>query len=118
MSTKKEKIRQLAARYPRLIEWSQEDKCYVGSAPPLVGHCCHGATEAEVAAQLAIIVADLSEDLLDGKREAPKELVAKKYSGKFVTRIDPGLHKKIALQAAARHRSLNDFVAEALEKAS
>jgi hypothetical protein len=40
MSTKKsrqEEVRRLSAQFPRLIEWSEEDGCYVGSAPPLVG---------------------------------------------------------------------------------
>ena len=49
MSTKRERkeaIRRLSARYLRVIEWSNDDHCYVGSAPPLVGQCCHGASEA------------------------------------------------------------------------
>jgi hypothetical protein len=36
----------MSARYPRVIEWSEDDHCWLGSAPPLVGQCCHGATEA------------------------------------------------------------------------
>jgi len=43
--TKKSRIRELSARYPRVIEWSPEDGVFVGSAPPLVGQCCHGSSE-------------------------------------------------------------------------
>lgn len=57
--TRQEEIRRLSARFPRLIEWSDEDGCYVGSAPPLVGQCCHGKTETHVVTQLAVIVDDL-----------------------------------------------------------
>jgi predicted HicB family RNase H-like nuclease len=112
--TKKQQIRELSARYPRVIEWSKEDNAFVGSAPPLVGPCCHGDSEEVVAKQLAVIVDDLIEDVLDGKMTAPKPPTAKSYSGKFLVRISPALHKKAVLKAMARGESLNQFVADAL----
>jgi predicted HicB family RNase H-like nuclease len=111
---RKDQIRRLSARFPRLIEWSDEDGCFVGSAPPLVGQCCHGRTEVEAASQLAAIVDDLVHDVLDGKMPAPKGEPGKVYSGKFVVRIPTALHKKIALKAQARGESLNQYVAEVL----
>ena len=120
MSTKqqrKEQIRRLSVRYPRVIEWSEEDHCYVGSAPPLVGQCCHGTTEAKVAAQLAVIVEDLVQDVIEGKMPEPESPAGKSYSGKFVIRIPSAVHKKLALKAMARGESLNQFVAEALMRA-
>ena len=112
--TKKSRIRELSARYPRVIEWHPEDGVFVGSAPPLVGQCCHGDTEEAIARQLAVIVGDLAEDVLDGKMPAPQPPAGKIYSGKFLVRIPPALHQKASLQAAARGESLNQFVAEAL----
>jgi predicted RNase H-like HicB family nuclease len=35
-------------RYLKVVEWSDEDACYIGSAPPLLGQCCHGDTEGVV----------------------------------------------------------------------
>ena len=46
-----------------VIEWCKEDHCYVGSAPPLIGQCCHGSTKDEVKTQLTKIVDDLKADL-------------------------------------------------------
>ncbi|MDR1789131.1 MAG: hypothetical protein LBR12_02035 [Opitutaceae bacterium] len=69
-----------AARHPHLIEWDPADDCYIGSAPPLVGQCCHGATEVGVARQLSAIVEDLCEDVIDGKIPAPA-LPKENYSG-------------------------------------
>ena len=120
MNTKRsrqEEVRRLSARFPRLIEWSEEDGCYVGSAPPLVGQCCHGKTESAVATQLAAIVVDLVQDVIDGKMPVPKGEAGKTYSGKFVVRIPVALHKKIALKAQARGESLNQYVAEVLTQA-
>ncbi|MGV3531441.1 MAG: hypothetical protein ACO1QR_03665 [Chthoniobacteraceae bacterium] len=40
----------------KLVEWSDEDGCFVGSAPPLIGPSCHGGDEAEVYRELCQIV--------------------------------------------------------------
>ena len=40
----------------------------------------------------------------------------RKYSGKFNLRIPPKLHSKIAAQATAQDKSLNQFVSEILEQ--
>jgi predicted RNase H-like HicB family nuclease len=45
-----------SARYVKLVEWSPEDGCFVGSCPGVVGPCCHGDDEAEVYAELCRIV--------------------------------------------------------------
>lgn len=116
-TNRKERIRQMAAHYPRIIEWSDEDNLFIGSAPPLVGQCCHGETEEKVARQLAVIVEDLVEDVIDGKMPEPILPKGKKYSGRFIVRVDPDLHKRVALQAMARGESLNQFVVEALTRA-
>ena len=45
-----------SARYAEIVEWSDEDQCYVGSAPgPILGGC-HGSDEKEVFAELCEIV--------------------------------------------------------------
>ncbi len=32
----------------KVVEWSAEEGCFIGSAPPLIGPCCHGDDEAAV----------------------------------------------------------------------
>jgi predicted HicB family RNase H-like nuclease len=112
--TRQARIRKLAASYPRVIEWSDEDQVFIGSAPPLAGQCCHGDTEADVARQLADIVEDLAGDVIDGKMPAPSVPDGRTYSGKFIVRISPALHRRAALQAMARGESLNQFVSDRL----
>ena len=34
--------------YAKIVEWSEEDKCFVGSAPGLIFGGCHGSDEKEV----------------------------------------------------------------------
>lgn len=41
-----------SARYAKIVEWSEEDGCYVGSAPGLIYGGCHGPDEKAVFAEL------------------------------------------------------------------
>ncbi len=43
-------------RYAKVVEWSDEDACFVGSAPGLILGGCHGDDERKVFDELCIIV--------------------------------------------------------------
>ena len=45
-----------SARYAKIVEWSEEDQCYVGSAPGLLYGGCHGPDEQAVFAELCRVV--------------------------------------------------------------
>ena len=45
-----------SARYAKIVEWSDEDQCYVGSAPGLILGGCHGDDERKVFDELCEIV--------------------------------------------------------------
>jgi predicted RNase H-like HicB family nuclease len=45
-----------SARYIKIVEWSDEDGCYVGSSPGLFHGGCHGDDEQQVFAELCQIV--------------------------------------------------------------
>ena len=45
-----------SARYVKIVEWSDEDQCYVGSSPGLVLGGCHGDDEQAVFEELCQIV--------------------------------------------------------------
>ena len=42
-------------RYAKIVEWSDEDQCYVGSAPGLMDGGCHGDDERKVFDELCVI---------------------------------------------------------------
>jgi predicted RNase H-like HicB family nuclease len=50
-----------SARYAKIVEWSDEDECYVGSAPGLIFGGCHGPDERSVFAELCQIVEEAVE---------------------------------------------------------
>jgi len=45
-----------SARYVKIVEWSEEDQCYVGSSPGLLYGGCHGDDEKQVFEELCQIV--------------------------------------------------------------
>lgn len=50
-----------SARYAKIVAWSEEDQCFVGSAPGLLYGGCHGPDEVEVFAELCQIVEEAIE---------------------------------------------------------
>ncbi len=114
---KKSELKDKAARYMKIVEWSDEDGCFVGSAPPLIGPCCHGKDEPKVYAQLCRIVEEWVEILETDGHELPEPLAAKKFSGRFVLRVEPALHRRLVAKALAAGESLNSFCVKTLVKA-
>ena len=45
-----------SAKYIKIVEWSDEDECFIGYCPGIIGPCCHGTDEIEVYRQLCKIV--------------------------------------------------------------
>ena len=50
-----------SARYVKIVEWSDEDQCYIGSAPGLIHAGCHGVSEKAVFDELCMIVEEAIE---------------------------------------------------------
>ena len=114
---KRSELKARAARYTKFVEWSEEDGCFVGSAPPLIGPCCHGKDEARVYAELCRIVEEWVEALETDGRKLPEPLDRKHFSGRFVLRVEPALHRRLAAKALAEGESLNSFCIKTLCKA-
>ena len=61
-----------SARYIKIVEWSDEDSCYIGSSPGLFLGGCHGNDERVVFDELCTIVEETIELYLrDGKPLPP-----------------------------------------------
>jgi len=104
--------------YIKIVEWSAKDRCFIGSAPPLIGHCCHGKDEVEVYRQLGRIVGEWVALYNKEGKPLPEPSAGKDYSGKFVLRVDPELHKLLAVRAMQQGDSLNSYAARHLKKSA
>jgi len=113
---KKSELKARAARYLKIVEWNDEDGCFIGSAPPLIGQCCHGKDDTKVYAELCQIVEEWIEILEKDGDPLPEPLGAKKFSGRFVLRVEPALHRRLAAKALAAGESLNSYCTKTLVK--
>lgn len=103
-----------ARGYLRVVEWSPEDRCFVGSAPPLIGRCCHGPTETRVLRQLTRIVEEWVRLANEQALAVPAPDGLSTYSGRFLLRVPAPVHQALALKARAAGKSLNAYCAERL----
>jgi len=107
-----------ASDYIKVVEWSEEDRCFIGSAPPLIGRCCHGKNEAGVYAKLCKIVEEWVALYKGEGKRLPPPSAGKEYSGKFILRTGENLHRLLAIRALQSGDSLNNFVVKTLKKAA
>ena len=103
-------------RYLKIVEWSEEDNCYVGSVPGWLGPCCHGDDEEKVYYQLCKIVDEWIEIVKKDGLPLPPETSGKKYSGKFQLRVGSDLHQTLAVKALQKGESLNNFCIRLLQQ--
>ncbi len=104
----------IADQYIKLVEWSEEDQCYIGSSPGFIGACCHGKDEAKVYKQLCGIVEEWVEIHQQEELPLPESFASKSFSGKFVIRVGTELHKALAIKAAKSGESLNRLCTDLL----
>ncbi len=72
-----------SAKYVKVVEWSDEDNCYVGSAPGLIYAGCHGDDEKQVFDELCQIV----EEAIDLYKEDGKPLPPPTSGRDFVNKL-------------------------------
>jgi predicted RNase H-like HicB family nuclease len=71
---KKNDLKKLSSRYLKIVEWSDEDKCYVGACPELFGGGVHGDDEATVYKKLCEATEDVLASKLKHRDALPKPI--------------------------------------------
>ena len=100
----------VADHYSYRVRWSTEDGEYVGTVAELPSLSWLAAHQAETFAGIQRLAAGVVSDML-AKGETPPEAIADRtYSGKFVVRIPPELHRQLVIEAADQHVSLNRLI--------
>ena len=104
-------------RYTYRVTWSEDDSEYVGLCAEFPS-LSWLASEPETALQgIRQVVAEVVADLQASGEQVPEPLAVKKYSGRFMVRVPPELHRRLALEAAESGISLNRLAAEKLSRA-
>lgn len=100
--------------YTYRVTWSPEDEEYVGLCIEFPSLSWLAATHDEAFAGIRKLVAECFDDMLDNQEEPPKPLADREYSGRFVVRVPPEVHRALSIKAAEEGISLNRLVSARL----
>ena len=101
-------------RYTYRVTWSPEDEEYVGLCAELPSLSWLAKTPEEALRGIREVVAQVVADLEANDEPVPEPLAARQYSGRFVVRIPPLVHRELAIEAAEEGVSLNRLVSARL----
>jgi predicted RNase H-like HicB family nuclease len=73
-----------SSRYVKIVEWSEEDQCYVGSCPGLFFGGCHGDDEQAVFAELCAMVDETIELYRTEGKPLPPPTSGKDYANRML----------------------------------
>ncbi len=73
-----------SARYVKIVEWSDEDGCFVGSCPGLLYGGCHGVDEIAVFEQLCAAVQEAIALYRQDGRPLPPPTSGRDYASKML----------------------------------
>jgi len=105
-------------RYLKIVEWSEEDRSYIGTCPGLMLGGVHGQNEASVYAELCDVVDEWIRIYEHDGEPLPEATAGKDYSGKFLLRAGKELHRELAVQAMCVGESLNTYCVKLLRDRS
>jgi predicted HicB family RNase H-like nuclease len=103
-------------RYTYRVTWSEEDNEYVGLCTEFTSLSWLARTPEAALKGIRKVVADVVADLEAQGEALPEPLATKQYSGKFMVRVPPDLHRRLALEAAEAGVSLNRIASAKLSQ--
>lgn len=74
-----------SARYAKIVEWSEEHRCYVGSCPGLLYGGCHGEDEIAVFEELCAAVEEVIELYRKDGKPLPPPTSGRDYATKMLS---------------------------------
>lgn len=102
-------------RYTYRVMWSEEDEEYVGLCSEFPSLSWLAESQEDALSGIRQVVADVIADMIANDEPIPEPISTKKYSGKFMVRVPPNLHRRLALEAAESGISLNRLASTKLE---
>ncbi|MCI1674584.1 MAG: type II toxin-antitoxin system HicB family antitoxin [Bifidobacterium tibiigranuli] len=107
----------IVRRYTYRIQWSDEDGEYAATVLEFPGLSWLASNELEALQGLHMVVEEAVKDLQEDGERVPTPINDKHYSGKFMLRITPEEHRRLALAAAEQHVSINRYAEMKLAEA-
>jgi predicted HicB family RNase H-like nuclease len=101
-------------RYTYRVTWSEEDDEYVGLCAELPSLSWLEKSPEKALSGVRKLVRDTIADLKKSKEVVPDPISTRPYSGKFMVRVPPDVHRMLAIKAAESGVSINRLVSSKL----
>ncbi len=103
-------------KYAYRVLWSEDDQEYVGLCSEFSSLSWLEPTQEKALKGIRKLVNECISDLKKHGEEIPSPIAVRDYSGKFMVRIPPDIHRQLAVQAAESGVSLNRIASAKLAR--
>ena len=103
-------------RYTYRVTWSEDDKEYVGLCAEFPSLSWLSSTPEAALKGIRKLVAETVADMESNDEIVPEPIACRQYSGKFMVRVPPDIHRNLAIRAAESGISLNRVVSSKLSQ--
>jgi predicted HicB family RNase H-like nuclease len=103
--------------YTYRVTWSVEDNEYVGRCVEFPSLSWLAADQGSALNGIRQVVADVVADMDSNNEPIPQPIATRKFSGHFMVRVPPDLHRELAMEAAEVGISLNRLASDKLSRA-
>ncbi|NGX17009.1 type II toxin-antitoxin system HicB family antitoxin [Wenzhouxiangella sp. XN24] len=104
--------------YTYRVSWSDEDHEFVATCAEFQALSWLDAAPERALGGIRKLVQDSVADMERSGEPLPEPLSTRRFSGRFVVRVPPDLHRSLATQAAESGISLNRLVTHKLSRGS
>jgi len=94
-------------KYTYRVMWSDEDNEFLGLCAEFPSLSWLASTSEKALRGIRSVVKDCVADMNTNNEELPLPLSSRKFSGKFMVRVPPEVHRHLAMEAAESGVSLN-----------
>ena len=94
-------------KYTYRVTWSEEDSEYVGLCAEFPSLSWLAETSEETLKGVSALVQEVTLDMRNNGEPIPEPLATKHFSGKFMIRVPPEVHRQLSIEALEAGVSLN-----------
>ncbi len=94
-------------RYTYRVTWSEQDREHVGLCAEFPSLSWLASSPEAALRGIRSVVAEVVKDMQANGEAIPEALASRHFSGKFMVRVPPEIHRRLAVEAAEAGVSLN-----------
>ena|ERR1035437_2771685 len=103
-------------KYTYRVTWSEEDAEYVGLCAEFPSLSWLAQTPEAALKGASKLVHEVIEDMLQNGEPVPEPIATKNFSGKFMIRVPPDVHRQLTIQSLEAGVSLNRLASAKLSR--